>query len=95
MTDQLNIEVQDFKGIDLWNKIPATDIPMLVVYNSPKDIPNKVVARLWGCGKEGAQPTRFVAVRDTLAQIHEVIPAGLEKFKRALIDDPVIVETWI
>jgi hypothetical protein len=66
-------------------------IPIIVVYKNPSDYPDKYVARLWDSDK----PTEFVIIKDTLAEVRALIPAGFIRLAPSVGDDPVIVETWI
>lgn len=66
-------------------------IPIIVVYKKPSDYPDKYVARLWNLDK----PTEVVIIKDTLAEVRSVIPAGFFRLAPSVGDDPVIVETWI
>jgi len=91
----LNVEVQDFKHMDMNEIVPEGNIPLICIYDNPADFPDKFVARLWVSGRDGGKPTRFMAIRDTLAQIRETIPPGMMPLSRNAIDDPVIVETWL
>lgn len=65
--------------------------PIICIYNSPTDYPDKFVARLWDLDK----PTRHIAVAETLDTIREAIPEGMIRFHRDQNDDPCIVESWI
>lgn len=67
-------------------------VPIIVVYNSPKDYPGKYVARLWDINRKA---TNFVMVKDTLELIRRNIPETMQRVPRECVDDPGIVETWI
>lgn len=74
------------------NQIRRTSrAPIICVYNSPADYPEKFVARLWDLDK----PTRYIAVAETLEEIRETIPEDMIRFCRDERDDPCIVESWI
>lgn len=66
-------------------------IPMICVYDHPADYPGKYVARLW----DGNEPTRFIALADTIENIRKIIPPNMMRVLRAQQDDPCIVEIWI
>lgn len=69
-------------------KIPE----MIVVYNSPKDYPGKIVGRVWRNG----EPTISVMVCKNVKDLRKAIKkAGFNiKLDRCNEDDPVIIETW-
>lgn len=62
-----------------------------IAFKNPKDFPDKFVVRLF----DGQQPTRLVAVKDTLEEARATIPKIFYKVPRSEKDDPVIVETWL
>ncbi len=66
-------------------------MPMIVVYERPDDYPDRFVARLW----DAKEPTRLVALADTLEGIRETIPQGMVAIQRGRADEPCIVELWI
>lgn len=68
-----------------------SQIPMIVIFNSPKDYPGKFVGRLWDLDK----PTQVLTVKDTLEDVRNEIPFGFINIGRHVSDDPVIVEVWI
>lgn len=76
----------DFSGIQ---------IPMAVIYENPKDCPEKYVCRIWE-GKE-CHPTNTAVKKNTLEEIREDIKAAgfTMRFPRVEDDDPVILETWV
>lgn len=76
-------------------KIDSGMPPVFTVYESPKDYPGKFVIRRW----IGMDPDREpVAVGDTLedvrAELKKLNPY-LVRLERDVLDDPVILETWI
>lgn len=79
--------VENFENID----VSDLKIPMIVIYEKPKDFPNNYIARLWDTNK----PTNIAVVRDTLEELREVIPNHMVKFDRNIDDDKVIVEVWV
>jgi hypothetical protein len=89
------MEVSDFKHMDINEIISAGNLPLICIYKNPSDFPDKYVARLWGMGRKGGVATRYIIVRDTLAQIREAMPDWMTQMGRNPIDDPVIVETWL
>jgi len=92
-TQTLNIEVADFKTVI--GEIPKGELPVIAIYNSPSDIPDKYVARLWSTGSAGPNPTRYIAAKETLNDIRKTIPGGMFRIDRCAADDSVIVETWL
>lgn len=66
-------------------------MPVITIYERPKDFPRKYVARLFNLAK----PTEFVVVKDTLQEIRKEIPENMVRLPRHAEDDPVILETWI
>ncbi|BBB91038.1 MAG TPA: hypothetical protein PKA28_10720 [Methylomusa anaerophila] len=82
-------EIESFSEIN----IPGMGlfIPIIVVYRSPKDYPEKYVARLWDL----ARPIEIALTRDTLSEIRKEIPLGFVNLGRQENDDPVIVESWV
>lgn len=66
-----------------------------VIYEHPKDFPNKFVARPFftGCGWYTA--LEFHKTADTLEGIRASLPTGLVRTERHPSDDSVIVEVWI
>lgn len=74
---------------------PATDLPMWVVYERPRDFPAHFVVRMHVVGPGGR--TRFGEARlaTTLADARKLVPPGRTRLPRVPADDPVIVETWL
>ena len=62
----------------------------LLVYQDPPDYWGKVIARL-----VIKQPTSYVLVADTLAELHAVPPPGLERMNRCACDAPELVEVGL
>lgn len=69
----------------------VTQVPIIAVYNSPKDYPGKYVARLWDIHKK---PTKFVVIKNTLNEIRRSLPTQMTRLPPDRRDDPVLVETW-
>lgn len=67
-------------------------LPIIAVYQSPKDYPGKFVARLWDIG---GKPTRYAVIKGSLEEIRQVIPGYMHWIGRTNLDDPVMIETWI
>ena len=61
------------------------------VYASPSDFPGQYVARRWVLDT----PTTDVLVAATLEELRALLPPGLHCLPRNVLDDAVIVETWI
>lgn len=88
-TDTMNDhEVNSF---DIEKSMKQARIPLICVYDHPKDYPDKFIARLWDCDI----PTHIIATADTLEELREKIPSTMVKLNRDSQDDPCIVEVWI
>ena len=71
---------------------PHSIIPVVAVYKSPKDYPDKYVARVFDLDR----PTRFVFVADTYQELLDKIPVQqLTRMDRDPKDGPAIVEVWM
>ena len=81
--------LKTFRGFNTNNIVR---VPLIVVYNGPKDYPDKYVARLWDIN---SKPTQYIIIKDTMDEIRASIPVGMTKFEPFKNDDPVIVETWM
>lgn len=83
-------EVKSFAEVD------TSDLrqPIICVFRSPKDYPDKCVARIF----DGTKPTNIVITRDTVEEIREDIvkrfPDKLP-FARCKEDHKSVVESWI
>lgn len=66
-------------------------LPVIAVYDNPKDFPGKFVARVW----DMFEPSALCVVKDTLEEIHAAIPQGFHYMAPDVYDDPVIVEVYI
>lgn len=67
-----------------------------VIYNHPRDCPDKYVMRRW----EILQSAELVVTgdtvqADTLEEIRLSVPRGLYRLERFKDDDPCIVEVWL
>lgn len=70
-------------------------VPLVVIYDSPKDFPGKVVARVWDGEKN--RPTNVYCEYENLKRCEaDVMSAGfIFKFPRTPEDDACIVETYM
>lgn len=89
MPNKNDIELESFLDVNLKQLVK---VPIIVIYNSPKDYPEKHVARLWDIHNK---PTKYVVINDNLDGIRNIIPKAMMRLSRNSEDDPVIVETWI
>ena len=72
--------------------LKQTTIPIITVYDHPKDYPDKFVARVWDVNR----PTNLAAVADTYEELLQAIPVHqMTRMEPSEKDDPVIRETWI
>lgn len=76
--------------------VSASTLEMYVVYQRPRDYPEKFVVRRWAVG-DGPEPraTDFFTLHETLEEARESIPSWLIRFNRSDHDDPCIVESYI
>ena len=83
--------VDSLEDVDL----SGIKIPMVVIYDSPKDYPEMYLCRIWEGA--GGHPTNTAMQKNSLEEMREDIQAAgfLIRFPRAEGDDPVILETWI
>lgn len=86
---RVSIIVENFHGVDWHAK--TKKFPVFVVYDSPEDFPGKFTVRLFF----GEQPTRLVAVKDSLEEARKTIPDIYIPVQRSESDIPAIVETWL
>lgn len=70
-------------------------LPIVVIYCSPKDFPDKYVARLWKFKSGNSEPTEYMALSDTLEDLYKLKLPGMFCINRHETDDPCIVETWL
>lgn len=69
---------------------------VLTIYKHPLDAPDKYVVRGHRALADGTSaPERHALFFDTLAEARAAIPANMVCLGRELLDDPVIVESWI
>jgi hypothetical protein len=73
------------------------DLPMhlWVIYDHPRDFPDRFVARKHHVVPGASGPTLEILTADTLDDLRAKLPAGLVLLSRHPMDDPVIVETWL
>lgn len=86
--------VKLYKEADSLVNVDYSDItPMIVVYDRPRDIPDKVVARVWS---STGKPTNVYVLYETLQECREdAYKAGFEMVvPRHPSDDACIVETY-
>jgi hypothetical protein len=75
------------------NMALSGDLLVWTIYASPKDLPDKFVARPHSVRRQ--VPLRCHLAADTLENIRSALPPGLVQMSRDPTDDPVIVECWI
>jgi len=83
----MNRILDDFTNVD----VSDLKMPLITVFFNTADIPNKYAARLFDTDK----PTNIVVVKETLDEIHSIIPNGLTCLKRKEDDHPTVVEVWL
>ncbi len=66
-----------------------------VIYDHPRDYPEKFVMRRWKIGAENVLATDEMATADTLDEIRRAVPPGRYRLPRYRDDDPCIVEVWL
>ena len=67
------------------------DFFMWTIYFNPRDYPGLFVVRKFNWDK----PTKEFYTAKTLTEARKYIPDGLINMNRQLMDDPIIIETWI
>lgn len=75
--------------------VPRIDMSQWVVYDHPRDYPNKYVLRRWDIRGGSMIPTDDLHVADSLEAIRQAVPPGLYRLGRFGEDDPCIVEVWL
>ena len=70
---------------------------MFVIYERPRDYPDKFVVRVWviGAVKGEPVPTQYFMLADTLEAARKFIPYGLVCINRSESDELQIIESWI
>ena len=83
--------VDSLKNVDF----SRIKMPMVVIYDSPKDFPEMYLCRIWEGA--GCHPTNTAMQKFSLEEMRDDIQAAgfLTRLPRAADDDPVIVETWM
>jgi hypothetical protein len=70
-----------------FNIYDVAKLPLIAVYEHPKDWPDKYVARLWDVVKK-PHPTRYMVLGEHLKEIRDKIPQSMSLITR-------FVEAWI
>lgn len=83
-----DIRIKDFCKILNSNEFK---MPIIVIYEKPKDYPNHYIARVWDADK----PTNAVMIRDSLEEIRSEMPCSFVKVNRFDKDDNCIIEVWV
>lgn len=70
---------------------------MWTVYEHPSDFPDKFVARMFVVDENGARATASVIIAADIETLRDILAfeMSLVPISRAVLDDPVIVETWL
>lgn len=67
-------------------------MPIIAVYENPKDFPGQIVARVW----EVNRPTDTIIVKSSLEEMQQDISkTGMAFLPRTKQDDPALIGTWI
>jgi hypothetical protein len=66
-------------------------LPIITIYENPKDHPGKFVARVWDL----TSPTEFIIIEDSYKEMLKHKPQNMVIMLRDLKDDPIIRESWI
>lgn len=82
--------VPDFHNADF-----SELMPLITVYDHPKDYPEHFIARIWHIGDGKVFPTDMVMIAETIEEIRAGIPARFTRLNRDAHDDETIMETWI
>lgn len=77
-----SLEDVDYSGLQM---------PMFVLYDHPKDFPDKIVVRVWDMDR----PTNIAWLADTLEEARAAMPVHFTRMPRAKTDDDVIIETYV
>ncbi len=91
MIDQINKQVETLCDVDF----SGLRLPMVTIYNKPRDFPDVYVARVWdGGGPRATNVVRTAPDADSLRK--DILAAGFTIcFPRSPADDACIVETWV
>jgi hypothetical protein len=71
---------------------------MFVVYERPRDYPDKFVVRRWWIGKTPGEPEAdkdWFYLGETLDDVRAHVPGWCVRLERDPNDEPHIVECWI
>lgn len=70
---------------------------MFVVYERPKDYPDRYVLRKWviGAVENEPLPTEWFVIADSLEAVRKFVPNWCVRIHRNEWDEPQIVESWI
>lgn len=79
--------VDSFYGLDMSDM----KMPLITVFYSPVDMPNRYIARLFDLEK----PTDCVVKGNTLEEIRKAIPPRFKQVPRMKNDHDSVVEVWI
>lgn len=72
------------------------ELAQYVIYDHPKDFPDKFVVRKWIIGSGVVTPqVGLFAQADTLEEARDALPFGLNQMPVFENDDPVIAEVWM
>jgi hypothetical protein len=70
-------------------------LEMFVVYERPKDYPDKFVLRRWAIGRGAAQGTEWFVLGETIEEVRAHVPLHCVRIGRDPHDEPQIVEVWL
>ena len=90
MQNKQDVILKAFSDVNLKSMVKV--VPIIVIYDKPKDYPSNFVARLWDINNK---PTSYVVVADSLEEIRKLLPNNLTRIPRSEADDPVIIETYL
>ena len=73
------------------------DLRQYVIYWNPRDHPDQFVVRGWSITSDSEPiPDReALVIAPTLAEARAVVPPGLYRLPRFLLDDVAILEVWV
>ena len=70
-------------------------LEMFVIFDHPKDWPDKFVARQFLIQEDTATPTGTFWLGDSLDEVRSHLPPHCARLERDPNDEPQIVESWI
>lgn len=90
-------DVPQSRFVTSFHEVDFSDLtmPMIVVYERPKDHPFGLIARIWNVGPGSVQPTDMAMIANSLEQLRNGIPRRFTRVERNPSDDPNILEVWI